>query len=139
MRWPSSVYRLKEKQCSQARGHSKFQLLYGNCVCVVCVCMRTCMAPVCVYMCVHVCVCVRVSVCVCVYAGVSVSVRTHIPYSGKFSRAQIFVNQQRTLQENNFAILIATRSRYLTTPPTISGMEMVTLSMYFKVKTTVRH
>ena len=81
--------------------------MHGPCVCVyvrACVCVCVCVCPcVCVRVCVH--------VCVCVYAGVSVSVRTHIPYSGKFSRAQIFVNQQRTLQENNFAILIATRSR----------------------------
>ena len=34
--------------------------------------------------------------------------------------------------------MFATRSRYLTTPPTISHMEMVTLSVYFYVKTTVR-
>ena len=61
-----------------------------------------------------------------------------VPYSGKFSRAQIFANHQQTRQEKNFAIFIfATRSRYLTTPPTISRMEMVTLSMYFNVKTTV--
>ena len=62
-----------------------------------------------------------------------------IPYSGKFSRAQIFANHQQTRQEKNFAIFIfAIRSRYLTTPPTISRMEMVTLSVYFNVKTTVR-
>ena len=62
-----------------------------------------------------------------------------LPYSGKFSRAQIFANHQQTRQEKNFAIFIfATRSRYLTTPPTISRMEMVTLSVYFNVKTTVR-
>ena len=62
-----------------------------------------------------------------------------IPYSGKFLRAQIFVNHQQTRQEKNFVIFIfATRSRYLTTPPTISRMEMVTLSVYFNVKMTVR-
>ena len=62
-----------------------------------------------------------------------------LPYSGKFLRAQIFANHQQTRQEKNFAIFIfATRSRYLTTPPTISHMEMVTLSVYFNVKTTVR-
>ena len=49
--------------------------------------------------------------------------RPWIPYSGKFSRAQIFVNHWQTRQEINFAIFIfATRSRYLTTPPTISRM-----------------
>jgi len=38
-----------------------------------------------------------------------------------------------------FAIFIfATRSRYLTTPPTISHMKMVTLSVYFNVKMTIR-
>ena len=34
--------------------------------------------------------------------------------------------------------IFATRSRYPTTPPTISRMEMVTLSMYFNIKMTVR-
>ena len=34
--------------------------------------------------------------------------------------------------------IFATKSRYLTTPPTISRMKMVTLSMYFNVKMTVR-
>ena len=49
------------------------------------------------------------------------------------------MNHQQTRQEKNFAIFIfATRSRYLTTPPTISCMETVTLSEYFNVKTTVR-
>ena len=62
-----------------------------------------------------------------------------LPHSWKFSRAEIFANHQQTRQEKNFAIFIfATRSRYLTTPPTISRMEMVTLSVYFNVKTTVR-
>ena len=61
-----------------------------------------------------------------------------IPYSGKFSRAQIFANHQRTRQEKKFAIFIfTTRSRYLTTPPTFC-MGMVTLSVYFNIKTTVR-
>ena len=62
-----------------------------------------------------------------------------IPYSGKFSRAQIFANHQQTRQEKNFAIFIfATRSRYPTTPPTIFFTQMVTLSMNFNAKTTVR-
>ena len=46
-----------------------------------------------------------------------------IPYGGKFSRAQIFANHQKTHQGKNFAIFIfVTRSRYLTTPPTICRM-----------------
>ena len=50
-----------------------------------------------------------------------------------------FREHQQTRQEKNFAIFIfATRSRYLTTPPTIFRMEMVTFSVYFNVKTTVR-
>ena len=62
-----------------------------------------------------------------------------LPYSGKFSRAQIFANHQQIRQENNFTIFIfATRSRYLTTPPTIPRKEMATHSVYFNVKTTVR-
>ena len=60
----------------------------------------------------------------------------YVPYSGKFSRAQIFMNHQQTCLEKIF--IFATRSRYLTTPPTILRMEMVTLSVYFNVKTTVR-
>ena len=62
-----------------------------------------------------------------------------LPYSGKFSREQIFANHQQTRQEKNFAIFIfATRSRYPTTPPTIFLTQMVTLSMNFNVKTIVR-
>ena len=65
--------------------------------------------------------------------------RRQVPYSGKFSRAQIFMNHQQTHQEKNFAIFIfATRSRYPTTPPTIFLTQMVTLSMNLNVKTTVR-
>ena len=73
------------------------------------------------------------------YITILTIVNPYIPYSGKFSQAQIFANHQQTRQEKNFAIFIfATRSRYLTTPPTISRMETVTLSEYFNVKTTVR-
>ena len=62
-----------------------------------------------------------------------------IPYSGKFLRAQIFANHQQTRQGINFVIFIlATRSQYLTTLPTIPHMEMVTLSMYFNFKMTGR-
>ena len=52
----------------------------------------------------------------------------------KFSRIT-----NKHARKKKFAIFIfATRSRYLTTHPTISRMEMVTLSVYFNVKTTVR-
>ena len=45
----------------------------------------------------------------------------------------MFVNHQQRRQEEIFAIFIfATRSRCLTTSPTISGMEMVTHGMYFQ-------
>ena len=63
---------------------------------------------------------------------------SHVPNSKKFSRAKIFTNRQQTLQEKFATFIFATRSRCLTTPPTISSKGVVILSVYFNVKTIAR-
>ena len=63
-----------------------------------------------------------------------------IPYSGKFFASTNFRESPTNTPGKNFCDFYfrVTRSRYLTTPPTIFRMEIVTLSVYFNVKTTVR-